>query len=69
MEVVEPPYMGAVVDAGQHDQRRDRRDVEGERQQHRDRRHRPDAGKNADQGAHQAADEAVEQVLQGEARR
>ena len=58
--------LGAVEDAGQHDQRRDRRDVEGERHQHRDRRHRPDAGQHADQGAHQRADEAVDQVLQRE---
>ena len=32
--------LGAVVDAGQHDQRADRRQSEGDRQQHRDRRER-----------------------------
>ena len=52
----------AVVDAGQHDQRRDRRQREGHRQQHRDRRHRADAGQHADQRAEQHADEAVEEV-------
>jgi hypothetical protein len=56
--------LGAVVDAGQHDERRDRRDIVGERQQHRDRRHRPDAGQHADQGAYKHADETVKQVLQ-----
>ena len=47
----------AVVDAGQHDQRGHRRQRVGDRQQHRDRRHRPDAGQHADQRAEQHAEE------------
>ena len=58
----------AVVDAGEHDERGDRRQGEGDRQQHRDRRGRPDAGKDADEGAEQHADEAVEQVDRRERR-
>ena len=43
----------AVVDAGQHDQRRHRLQRIGRRQQHRDRRDRTDAGQHADQRAEQ----------------
>ena len=56
----------AVVDAGQHDQRGGRRQVEGDRQQHGDGRHRPDARQHADQGADHAAQQRVEQVLEGD---
>ena len=56
----------AVVDAGQHDQRGGRRQVEGDRQQHGDGRHRADAGQHADQGADHAAEQGVEQVLEGD---
>ena len=56
----------AVVDAGQHDQRRRRVERVDRRQQHRDRRHRPEAGQHADQRAEQAADEGVQQVLERE---
>ncbi len=55
---------GAVIDAGQHDQRCRRRQVEGDRQQHGDRRHRPDAGQDADQRAEHAAQQGVGQVLE-----
>ena len=48
----------AVVDAGQHDQRRQRIEPEGDRQQHGDGRDRADAGQHADQRAEQAADAA-----------
>ena len=48
----------AVVDAGEHDQRRHRRQRVGHRQQHRDGRDRADAGQHADQRAEQDADEA-----------
>ena len=58
----------AVVDAGQHDQRRHRLEAEGDRQQHRDGRGRPDARQHADQRAEQHADEAVEQVDRGQRR-
>ncbi len=54
----------AVIDAGEHDERSDRREVVGERQQHRDRGGRADPRQHADEGADQCADEAVEQVLQ-----
>ena len=57
---------GAVVDAGQHDQRGGRRQVEGDRQQHGDGRHRPDAGQNADQRAEHAAQQRIGQVLEGD---
>ena len=53
----------AVIDAGEHDQRRRGLQPEGERQQHGDRRHRPDARQHADQRAEKAADEAVEKIL------
>ena len=52
----------AVVDAGQHDQRGNRRQRERHRQQHCDRRDRADAGQHADQRAQQDADEAIQQV-------
>ena len=53
----------AVIDAGEHDQGRGGLEAEGERQQHGDGRHRPDAGQHAHQGAEKAADEAVEKIL------
>ena len=56
----------AVVDAGQHDQRADRIDAEGDRQQHGDGGDRPHAGQHADQRADQAADEAEGDVPQRE---
>ena len=56
----------AVIDAGQHDQRADRREVVGDRQQHGDGAERPDARQHADQRADRHAEQAVEQVLQRE---
>ena len=58
----------AVVDAGQHDQGRDRRQAEGDRQQHGDGGDRAEAGQHADRRAEQHADEAVEQVERAERR-
>ncbi len=58
--------LGAVVDAGQHDQRADRRHAVGDRHQHRDGAERADAGQHADQRADRDADQAIEQVLQRE---
>ena len=58
--------LGAVIDAGEHDQGGRRVEPEGERQQHRHRRHRPDPRQHADQRAEKAADEAIERVLPGE---
>ena len=52
----------AVIDAGEHDQRADRRQAEGDRQQHRDGGERADAGQHADQRADQRADQAQEDV-------
>ena len=54
-----------IVDAGQHDQRGGRRQVEGDGQQHGDGRHGTDAGQNADQRAEHAAQQRVGQVLEG----
>ncbi len=56
--------LGAVVDAGQHDERAGRIDAEGDRQQHGDGGDRADARQHADQGADQAAQEAERQVLE-----
>ena len=50
----------AVIDAGQHDERRNRRQVEGERQQHRDRDQRADARQHAD---HRADEHAEKQYI------
>ena len=52
----------AVVDAGQHDHRAGRIELERQRQQHRDRRRRSEAGQHADHGAEEDADEAHRQV-------
>jgi len=65
MAVVEP-VLGAVVDAGQHDQRRHGRQRVRGRQQHRDGRDGADAREHADQRAQDAADQAVQQVGEGE---
>jgi hypothetical protein len=56
--------LGAVVDAGEHDQRRDRREGEGHGQQHGDRGRRPESGQHADQRSKKDAGEAVQQVRQ-----
>ena len=58
--------LGAVVDAGEHDERRHRLEGEGDGQQHRDGGGRADAGQDADEGAEEDADEAVEEVDRGE---
>ena len=55
--------LGAVIDAGEHDQGRRGAESEGERQQHGHRRHRADAGQHAHQRAEETADEAVEKIL------
>ena len=52
----------AVVDAGEHDQRRDRRHAVRDRKQHGDRRHRADPRQHADQRAEKTADQRIEQV-------
>src|SRR5712671_5604167 len=54
--------LGAVEDAGEHDQAGHRLEIEGERQQHRDRGDRADAGQHPDQGADQAADEREAEI-------
>ncbi len=56
--------MGAVVNTGQHDQRRDRRQRKGGRQQHRDGGGRAEAGQHANGGAEKHAEQAIEQVGQ-----
>ena len=55
----------AVIDAGEHDQRRQRIEPEGDRQQHGDGRDRADAGQHADQRAEQAADQREAEILPG----
>ena len=52
----------AVVDAGEHDERAGRIELEGDRQEQGDRQRRSDAGQNADRGAEQHADQCVKQV-------
>ncbi len=54
--------LGAVVDAGQHDQRAERAQAEGDRQQHRDGRDRADARKDADQRSDQATEQAEQKI-------
>ena len=58
--------LGAVIDAGQHDQRADGIEPEGDRQQHGDGGDRPDAGQHADQRADEAAQEGEAEVLQAQ---
>ena len=55
--------LGPVVEAGQHDERRHRRQREGDRQQHGDGGDRPEPRQHADQRAEQRADQAEQQVL------
>ena len=55
----------AVIDAGEHDQRADRRQPEGDRQQHGDGGDRADAGQHADQRADQRTDQAEQQCSSG----
>ena len=57
-----PAVLGAVVDAGEHDERGHRLQRVGRGQQHRDGRDGPDAGQHADQRAEQQADERVDEV-------
>ena len=62
--------LGAVVDAGQHDQRTDRRQAEGDRQQHGDGGEWTHARQHSDQGADHGPDQAQENVhrRQGDAK-
>ena len=62
-----PAVLGAVVDAGQHDQRGDGVELEGDRQQKSHRGGRPDAGEHADGGPEGDAEQADQDVggLQG----
>ncbi len=53
----------AVVNTGQHDQRRHRRQGVGRRQQHRNRCDRAQTRQDADQRTQDTADQAVDQVL------
>jgi hypothetical protein len=58
--------LGAVVNTGQHDQRSHGGQRVGGRQQHGNRGHRANAWQHTNQGAQQAADERINQVLEGE---
>jgi hypothetical protein len=55
--------LGAVIDAGQHDERADRGQAEGDRQKHRDGGDRADSGKHPDECADERADEAEQQII------
>jgi hypothetical protein len=57
-----PAILRAIEDAGEHDQPGHRLEVERDRQQHRDRGDRTDAGQHADQRADQGAQEREQQV-------
>ena len=52
----------AVIDAGEHDHRADRRQVEGDRQQDGDRGGGAEAGQHPDQRAEQGSGEAIGEV-------
>src|SRR5690606_24551678 len=54
-----------VVDAGQHDQRTDRIDIVGDRQEDGDRGQRADARQNADKGSDKTAQQAQQKILEG----
>ena len=54
--------LGAVIDAGHHDQAGGRVEPGGQRQQDRDRGRRPEAGQDADERAQQAADDEPQQI-------
>src|SRR5690606_15117829 len=56
----------AVVDAGEHDEARDRVELEGHGQEQRHGQRRSDAGQDADDGAQRDAQEGPQQVLPGE---
>ena len=58
--------LGAVIDAGQHDQRAGGIEPEGDRQQHGDGGDRADARQHADERADEAAQEGEAQVLKRE---
>src|SRR3974390_1339343 len=55
--------LGTIIDAGQHDERTDRRQAEGDRQQHGHRRYRADAGQHADQRPDQGTDQAKADIV------
>ena len=59
----------AVEHAGEHDERADRIELEGDRQQHRHGRKRADARQHADHGADQAPEEAESRDSSRSARR
>ena len=57
-----PAVLGAVIDAGHHDQAGGRVEAGGERQQDRDRGRRPEARQDADERAEQTADDEPQQI-------
>ena len=58
--------MGAVVNPGQHDDGCRGRLAEGDRQQQRNGRDRANARQNANRGANDTADQAEQQVVEGQ---
>ena len=69
IDVVEPPIHGAVVDAGEHDERAGRVEAGGGRQQQRDGQRRADAGQHADGGAEGHAERSPRTGSSASARR
>ena len=55
--------LGAVINSGEHDQRADRRQAEGDRQQHGNRRDGADARKHTDQCADERAEQTKADVV------
>ena len=55
--------MRAVINAGEHDQRADRRQTERDRQQHGDSRHSADTRQHADKRTDQGAEQAEADVV------
>jgi hypothetical protein len=53
----------AVIDPGQHYQRRDGGDLERQWQQHRDGRERTEPRQHADQRTDRGAEEAIQEIL------
>jgi hypothetical protein len=58
--------LGAVIDAGEHDQRADGRQAKGDRQQHRNGGDGADARQHADQRADERANQTQQNIDRAE---
>ena len=63
MLVVDPPYIAPVVDAGEHDERAGRIELECHRQQQRDGQRRADARQHTDRGAERGTGECPREMM------